>query len=237
MVRPSPPPARAGSRRLRAVSLCAILGLTLAACGGGDPPVADFTAQPTSGETPLTVTFTDTSSGDPDSWSWEFGDGGSSAEQSPTHVYEEPGTYRVILTATNGEGSDDVVKADVVTVTAPPLNAFCQSVSDLGDTVDRLIDPSTLTGGVEGVRSALAEVQAAVAEVRASGGEEYGDEIDRVESAIAAVSSVVDSVQDDAGLQEVLGELASAGLEVVAAVNALRSAVQQGCEPSEAAAG
>ena len=200
-------PRSARTRRFTAVSLCVILGLVLAACGGSDPPVADFTAAPTSGETPLTVTFTDTSTGDPDSWSWEFGDGGSSAEQSPTHVYEEPETYRVILTATNGEGSDDVVKPDFVTVTAPPLNAFCQSVSDLGDTVDRLVDPSTLTGGVEGVRAAIAEVQAAVAEVRASGGEEYGDEIDRVESAIAAVSSVVDSVQEDAGLQEVLGQL------------------------------
>lgn len=228
-------PRSATARRLAAVSLSAIVGLALAACGGGDPPVADFTAQPTSGERPLTVTFTDTSTGDPSSWAWEFGDGGTSAEQSPTHVYEEPGTYRVILTATNGEGSDDVVKPDLVTVTAPPLNAFCQSVSDLGDTVDRLVDPSTLTGGVEGVRAAIAEVQAAVAEVRASGGEEYGDEIGRVEDAIAAVSSVVDSVQEGAGLQEILGELAAAGLEVVAAVDALRSAVQQGCEPSDAA--
>ncbi|NIQ09984.1 MAG: PKD domain-containing protein, partial [Gammaproteobacteria bacterium] len=44
------------------------------------PPTADFAASPTSGTAPLTVNFTDLSSGSPTSWSWDFGDGGTSAE-------------------------------------------------------------------------------------------------------------------------------------------------------------
>ncbi|TKJ39007.1 hypothetical protein CEE36_10540 [candidate division TA06 bacterium B3_TA06] len=58
-----------------------------------DPPVADFTADPTSGEAPLTVTFTDQSAGLVTSWYWDFGDSFTSAEQNPIHTYEEWGLY------------------------------------------------------------------------------------------------------------------------------------------------
>jgi PKD repeat protein len=211
--------------------LCATLALALAACGG-EAPEAEFTAEPTSGERPLSVVFTDTSSGDPESWAWDFGDGGTSTEQNPTHVYEEPGSYRVILTATNGEGSDDVVKPDLLTVTAPPLSDFCQSVQGLGDAVDRLIDPDTVTGGLDGVRAALAEIQSAFDEVRSTATDEYTDEVERVGNAIAAVQSAVDDISSGASTQEIVSSLAGAALEVTAAVNALRVAVQQGCAPS-----
>jgi PKD repeat protein len=218
-------------QRIAAGALCIALALVLAACGGS-PPVAEFTAEPTSGEAPLSVVFTDASSEDPESWAWDFGDGSTSTEQSPTHVYEEPGSYRVILTVTNGEGSDDVVKADLVTVTAPPLSDFCQSVQDLGDAVDRLIDPDTVTGGLESVTAALDEIRAAFDEVRSTATEEYQDEVQRVENAIDAVQSAIDEISSDATPQEIIASLAAAGLEVTAAVNALREAVQQGCEPS-----
>jgi PKD repeat protein len=222
-------PVRASCRVVSA-ALCALVLMLAAGCGG-DPPEAGFSAAPTSGEAPVTVTFTDTSSGEPESWAWDFGDGGSSAEQSPTHVYEEPGSYTVILTVTNGEGSDDLVEQDLITATAPPLSAFCQSVEDLGDTIGRLADPATLTGGVEGLTAALGEVKVAVEQVRTTGGEEYGDEIAKVENAVAAVSGLVESLQGGESLQGSLGELATAGLEVTAAVTALRSATAQGCEP------
>jgi PKD repeat protein len=216
--------------RVVAGTLCATLAFALAACGG-EAPEAEFTAEPTSGERPLSVVFTDTSSGDPESWAWDFGDGGTSTEQNPTHVYEEPGSYRVILTATNGEGSDDVVKPDLLTVTAPALTDFCQSVQDLGDAADALIDPDTVTGGLDGVRAALAEIGAAADEVRSTATEEYADEVERVGNAIAAVESAVDEISGDASTQEIIGSLAGAALEVTAAVNALRVAVQQGCTP------
>jgi hypothetical protein len=95
-----------------------------------------------------------------------------------------------------------------------------------------LVDPDTLVGGVESIKAALAEVQAALADVRASGGDEYGDEIDRVQNAVSSVSSLVDSIQDGAGAQEILARIGTAALEVVAAVNALRDVVEQRCEPS-----
>ena len=55
------------------------------------PPVADFTAMPTTGTVPLTVQFTDVSTGAA-SWSWAFGDGATSTSQNPSHMYTAAGT-------------------------------------------------------------------------------------------------------------------------------------------------
>ncbi len=63
------------------------------------PPLADFSATPTSGQVPLTVQFTDQSidiDGTVVSWSWNFGDGNTSIEQNPSHTYETYGVYDVI---------------------------------------------------------------------------------------------------------------------------------------------
>jgi PKD repeat protein len=88
-------------------------------------PTASFTATPTSGAFPLPVQFTDTSSGGPTSWAWDFGDGGSSNLASPAHTYTAPGTYTVSLHASNSKGSDTSTMTDLVTVTAQaPLAAF-----------------------------------------------------------------------------------------------------------------
>ncbi|WP_456442762.1 PKD domain-containing protein [Caldithrix abyssi] len=83
----------------------------------GNPPVADFSGTPTSGDAPLTVSFTDLSSNNPTSWSWDFGDGGTSTQQNPTYTYNTPGTYTVSLTATNAYGSDTNTKTNYITVT------------------------------------------------------------------------------------------------------------------------
>ena len=68
-------------------------------------PSADFTANPTTGNAPLTVQFTDLSTGSPTSWSWNFGDGQTSAEKSPSHTFTNAGTYTVVLTASGSGGS------------------------------------------------------------------------------------------------------------------------------------
>jgi PKD repeat protein len=85
--------------------------------GGGLPPVASFTANPTSGIAPLTVYFTDTSTNAPTSWSWTFGDGGTSPAQHPSHQYQNAGSYTVSLTATNAYGSDTNTRSNYITVT------------------------------------------------------------------------------------------------------------------------
>jgi len=89
---------------------------------GNEPaaPTAAFSGTPLSGTKPLTVQFTDESTDDPTSWLWDFGDEGSSVDQSPEHIYEEVGTYTVTLTATNDIGSDDEEKVDYITVFGPP---------------------------------------------------------------------------------------------------------------------
>ncbi len=84
------------------------------------PPVAAFVGSPTSGSYPLAVAFTDQSTGNPTSWAWTFGDGGTSTAQNPSHSYTAAGTYTVTLTATNAFGSDGETKTDYITVTAPP---------------------------------------------------------------------------------------------------------------------
>jgi len=74
----------------------------------GLAPRADFTGQPTTGNTPLTVEFTDRSTGHPTSWYWNFGDGKDSAEQSPVHTYYSSGEFTVTLTTSNEYGSSYV---------------------------------------------------------------------------------------------------------------------------------
>jgi PKD repeat protein len=87
-------------------------------------PVANFTATPTSGDAPLTVAFTDTSTNAPSSWAWDFNNDSTvdSTSQNPTYTYNTPGTYTVRLTATNNIGSDPEVKTGFITVNTVPQN-------------------------------------------------------------------------------------------------------------------
>ena len=81
-------------------------------------PVAAFTVNVTSGTAPLTVHFTDQSIGAPISWTWEFGDGESSAEQNPSHTYSAPGNYTVTLTVSNVDGFSSRTEDDYISVNA-----------------------------------------------------------------------------------------------------------------------
>ena len=80
-------------------------------------PVANFTADVTTGDAPLTVQFTDASTGGPDSWSWDFGDGNTSTDRNATHTYTAPGTYTANLTVENSAGSDSATAT--ITVIEP----------------------------------------------------------------------------------------------------------------------
>ena len=87
-------------------------------------PIADFTADLSSGKPPLTVAFTDLSVPGPSpitSWFWNFGDAASgiannSTVQNPSHTYNDPGTYSVSLMVTTAEGSGSTDKAAFITV-------------------------------------------------------------------------------------------------------------------------
>jgi PKD repeat protein len=82
-------------------------------------PVADFAASTRSGKLPLTVRFTDRSSGEPTSWRWDFGDGGSSREQNPSHTYNRRGSFSVRLTVSNARDSNYERKARWIDVGLP----------------------------------------------------------------------------------------------------------------------
>jgi len=90
-------------------------------------PSASFSAAPLSGTTPLVVQFTDTSVGSPTSWSWSFGDGGTSTLVNPSHTYTTAGTYSVSLTAENSYGDDTETKQEYVTVTPASVNYYVVS--------------------------------------------------------------------------------------------------------------
>jgi PKD repeat protein/endonuclease/exonuclease/phosphatase family metal-dependent hydrolase len=89
---------------------------------GYSVPVADFAAQPTSGESPLLVQFSDSSAGTITSWKWDFGDGDSSALADPTHTYGDSGQFDVTLIVSGPGGSDTLTKSGYITVTLPAPN-------------------------------------------------------------------------------------------------------------------
>lgn len=84
---------------------------------GLEAPVANFSANVTSGNAPLKVLFTDNSTGFPTSWYWDFGDEiNSKHAMNATHTYTEAGTYDVTLTVKNGAGSNTAKKTGYITV-------------------------------------------------------------------------------------------------------------------------
>src|SRR5882724_11480761 len=83
------------------------------------PPMASFAASPTNGAAPLNVAFTDASSNSPTSWSWTFGDAGTSILQSPNHTHTTAGTYTVRLVASNTGGSGTGTVANLISVYDP----------------------------------------------------------------------------------------------------------------------
>lgn len=103
------------------IAISCFMVLIMCGCASAAEPVSDFTANATDSISPLSVQFTDTSTGSPTSWSWDFGDGTTSNEQNPTHTYYSLGSYTVTHTVTNSDGSDTKSVADYITVSTGEL--------------------------------------------------------------------------------------------------------------------
>ncbi|WP_235855611.1 PKD domain-containing protein [Methanofollis fontis] len=96
-------------------------------------PVADFSADVTTGKLPLTVTFIDNSI-DAVSWAWDIDNDGviDYTDQNPVHVYTDPGTYSVSLTVTSEDGLiDSLLREAYITVEQidPPVADFEVSIT------------------------------------------------------------------------------------------------------------
>ena len=83
-------------------------------------PTSDFTFSVNN----LMVNFSDTSTQNPTSWAWTFGDGNNSSAQNPQHVYAAGGTYNVCLTATNSIGPGNQACQDVTVTAAQQTGTF-----------------------------------------------------------------------------------------------------------------
>jgi PKD repeat protein len=94
--------------------------------------VADFTGSPITGFSPLTVQFTNLSSGTITGWSWNFGDGESSTEQNPSHIFQNPGIYTVSLTITASSGTDTKTLTNYIDVKPAPQSETYHLITKWG---------------------------------------------------------------------------------------------------------
>ena len=81
------------------------------------PLIANFTSTSPNGTAPLTVQFTDTSTGSPTSWNWSFGDGSYSSLQNANHTYTQYGNFDISLTVSNATSSNTTILQYFITVT------------------------------------------------------------------------------------------------------------------------
>ena len=99
-------------RSVGRILLSAMVLLALAFLAGclwmDQEPVATFERSPQAGDAPLSVFFDASESFDPEgeplTYEWDFGDGGTAAGETPTHTYATPGTYEARLTVADPRG-------------------------------------------------------------------------------------------------------------------------------------
>lgn len=112
------------------IGYCAIMtagqAVDVALLARATAPVASFTYAQTNG-CGATVNFSQTSSGGPTSFHWDFGTGDTSDQASPQYIFPAPGTYSVTLIVSNALGRDTIVTP--VTISSPPTAAVCQPVA------------------------------------------------------------------------------------------------------------
>ncbi len=120
------------------------------------PPVADFRADPRQGAAPLSVGFTNRSTdadGEVVHVAWDFGDGTTSTEENPTHVYGNPGRFVVTLLVTDDRGmpavkpkrQDIEVDGTTTTITGTTSSTIDATTTTIGKTTTTAASTTTTT--------------------------------------------------------------------------------------------
>jgi PKD repeat protein len=111
------------------------------------PPVAGFSFAPSAPAAGQALSFTDTSSGNPTSWAWTFGDGATSTLRNPSHTYSAAGGYTATLNVRNAGGSSTTSRTVAVSPAEPPAAPLYSVVlgrpTDTSIAVSALVDPGT----------------------------------------------------------------------------------------------
>jgi gliding motility-associated-like protein len=84
-----------------------------------DSVMALFSGNVYTGTAPLIVNFTNNSSVNTISNTWDFGDGNTSFNTSPSNTYLAPGTYPVMLTVSNSNGCSDTYSVTIIVIDNP----------------------------------------------------------------------------------------------------------------------
>ncbi|MEZ4775620.1 MAG: PKD domain-containing protein [Bacteroidia bacterium] len=114
-----------------------------------DHPTANFTANDNQICPGETINFTDVSTGMSNfaTWKWNFGDGGTSTLQNPSHTYTTPGFYNVTLIVSDLLGcSDTIVKPLFIRVFSPPVSDFTASPPQGCTPLTVLLSDASITG-------------------------------------------------------------------------------------------
>lgn len=98
-------------------------------------PVARFSAGLSTGCAPILVNFTDESTGSPNYWRWDLGNGTISYLQNPSVTYFNPGNYTIKLLVKNAAGQDSIVRTGYISVYAAPVVDFSSSQTSGCNTV------------------------------------------------------------------------------------------------------
>jgi len=93
-----------GARWVSAFAVVGLGGLLAGCCLFSGTPTVEFSYSPSEPMARSAVQFSGQSTGTITSWNWEFGDGGTSSSQNPSHTYQRGGTYNVRLTVTDNCG-------------------------------------------------------------------------------------------------------------------------------------
>ena len=137
-------------QRARPVGLLLVLAsVSASACGSGGDAQAPENQPPTvafnSNCTGLTCTFNNFSKdadGKINAYSWDFGDGGTSTETTPAHVYASIGTFNVALTATDNDGAS-TTKSRTVATSQPTVTELSFTLDAAGTIKAKLTSTAT----------------------------------------------------------------------------------------------